>query len=124
MKKEAFLLARIEELENRVREIEHENEELKKKLEAFNEDREHMRQMQAKGIAEAKQAGVRFGRPSLQIPEKFEEVSELHRKGAISARAAADMLGVSANTFRKWLKRAEEEKPQRTRKNTRKKNDE
>ena len=53
------LCAHIEELKERIRELEHENEELKKKVAAFNEDRQHMRQMQARGIAEARQAGVR-----------------------------------------------------------------
>ena len=111
------LLALIEEQKEKIRTLEHENEELRKKLAVFREDREHMRLMQAKGIAEAKQAGVRFGRPALEIPKKFGEIADLYRKGEISARAASDMLGVSSNTFRKWLKNKEEKtRPKKTRK--------
>ncbi len=115
------LCAHIEELKERIRELEHENEELKKKVAAFNEDRQHMRQMQARGIAEARQAGVRFGRPALEIPEKFPEIAELYRKGEITARAASDVLGVSSNTFRKWLKNEEDKKTKKNRKSTQRK---
>ncbi len=111
-------LKKIKELEKRIRELEYENAGLRKQIAVFNEDREHMRQMQAKGIAEAKQKGINFGRPPLKIPDEFTEMEELYRKGEISARAAADTLGVSANTFRKWMKKPEEEKAKKLRRTT------
>lgn len=36
------------------------------------------------------------------IPEQFPEVFDLWRSGELSARAAADRLGVSARTFTRW----------------------
>lgn len=39
---------------------------------------------------------------STPIPEQFPEVFDLWRSGELSARAAADRLGVSARTFTRW----------------------
>ena len=59
------------------------------------------RKRQADGIAAAKERGVRFGRPPLQMPKNFAQVYESHRKGLITGVFAANILGVSQKTYRK-----------------------
>ncbi|MDO5297609.1 MAG: recombinase family protein [bacterium] len=68
------------------------------------QEREFIRQRQREGIAAAKQRGVRFGRRALPIPERFAEAEALWRRGDVSASAAARQLGVSRNTFLKWVR--------------------
>ena len=72
-------------------------------------EREMIRQRQAEGIAAAKARGVRFGRERLPVPESFPEVFARWERGELSARAAAQRLGVSPRTFARWaeLNRAE-----------------
>lgn len=65
-------------------------------------EREFIRQRQAEGIAAAKARGVRFGRRPKQPPDGFEQLRQLWQTGQISARAAAQRLGVARNTFVKW----------------------
>lgn len=67
-------------------------------------ERENIRQRQQEGIAAAKLKGVRFGRPCIQIPEHFQSVNKMYRKGIMSSRLAAKQLGVSQNTFLRWSK--------------------
>ncbi|MBQ3261540.1 MAG: recombinase family protein [Oscillospiraceae bacterium] len=67
-------------------------------------EREFIRQRQAEGIAAAKARGVRFGRPSLPVAEGFAEVYELWKAQEISVRAAAKRLGVSHQTFERWVR--------------------
>lgn len=67
-------------------------------------EREFIRQRQAEGIAAAKARGVKFGREAMEIPETFGQLAAAYRDGEISARAAARMLGVCANTFTKWCR--------------------
>lgn len=72
-------------------------------------EREMIRQRQAEGIAAAKARGVRFGRERLPVPASFPEVFARWERGELSARAAAERLGVSPRTFARWaeLNRAE-----------------
>ena len=65
-------------------------------------EREFIRQRQAEGIAAAQARGVRFGRPPLEPPEAFGEVSQDWREGRLTARKAAERLGVTHKTFLKW----------------------
>ena len=67
-------------------------------------EREFIRQRQAEGIAAAKARGVRFGRPSLPVADGFAEVYELWKAQEISVRAAAKRLGVSHQTFERWVR--------------------
>lgn len=67
-------------------------------------EREFIRQRQAEGILAAKARGVRFGRPPIPKPPEFDQVFSQWRSGALSARKAAKVLGVTHNTFQKWVK--------------------
>lgn len=68
-------------------------------------ERENIKQRQSEGIAAAKLKGVQFGRPKLAIPEQFGMVQTKYKKGVISSRHAAQLLGVSQNTFLRWHKK-------------------
>ena len=65
-------------------------------------EREFIRQRQAEGIAAAKANGIRFGRRPKERPMEFESVCEEWLKGDLSARAAAQRLGVAHKTFLRW----------------------
>ena len=65
-------------------------------------EREFIRQRQAEGIAAAKARGVRFGRQPMKRPEQFGPLYEEWTSGRISARCAADRLGIAHKTFLKW----------------------
>ena len=67
-------------------------------------EREFIKQRQAEGIAAAKARGVRFGRPTIPIPENFAEIKEKWKAGEISSRQAGKELGVSYHTFLRWCK--------------------
>ena len=69
-------------------------------------EREFIRQRQAEGIAAAKARGVRFGRKPLVRPEEFEVVRTLWMDGKLSARKAAEQLGISHQTFLNWSSEA------------------
>lgn len=69
-------------------------------------ERENIRSRQAEGIAAAKARGVRFGRPRIPLPEKFEEVAGLWQGRAISTSEAARRLRFSTNTFYRRMKEA------------------
>ena len=66
-------------------------------------EREFIRQRQAEGIAAAKERGVRFGRPEKEIPGRFFLLYDDWKKGEISGREAARQLGVTHQTFFKWV---------------------
>ena len=73
-------------------------------------EREFIRQRQAEGIAVAKANGVRFGRRPMEKPSEFESLREKWVEGKLSARAAAEQLGVAHKTFIKWSTEANLEK--------------
>ncbi|MBQ6623246.1 MAG: recombinase family protein, partial [Mogibacterium sp.] len=52
-------------------------------------EREFIRQRQAEGIAIAKENGIKFGRPKLHRPERYDELRVEWENGEISARQAA-----------------------------------
>ena len=66
-------------------------------------EREMIRQRQAEGIAAARARGVRFGRRPLPKPPEFDSVKNAWEGGEISARKAAERLGVNHRTFLKWV---------------------
>ena len=68
-------------------------------------ERENILQRQAEGIAIAKANGMYKGRPPMEIDEKlFRSVCLDWRNGKMTARAAMDKLGLSANTFYRRVK--------------------
>lgn len=72
-------------------------------------EREFICQRQAEGIAAAKRSGRKFGRPSLAMPEEFEDICRQCERGELSTRKAAELLRVSHTTFyRKYKKRMQE----------------
>ena len=64
-------------------------------------ERLNIRQRQKEGIAAAKKRGVRFGRPPIKMPEKYEEYYRLWKSKKITAKKAAELLGVPLWAFYK-----------------------
>ena len=62
----------------------------------------HQRTME--GLAAARARGVKFGRKPMKKPEGYEALREQWVRKEISARKAAEALGVSTPTFLKWVK--------------------
>lgn len=73
-------------------------------------ERENIHQRQMEGIKEAKNRGVHFGRPKIEIPDQFADVSREISEGMLSLRAGAARLGISHTTLRKWIKSYENQK--------------
>lgn len=67
-------------------------------------ERETMRQRQAEGIRMAKLRGVKFGRPSKDIPDDFDKIVLLYRSGMITSLKAIEMSGLTRGTFYRKLK--------------------
>lgn len=71
-------------------------------------ERECTLQRQAEGIAEAKKRGVYKGRQRIEVDtDTFKRVYDDWKQGNITARAAMQKLGLSANTFYRRVKEYE-----------------
>lgn len=66
-------------------------------------ERENIKQRQKEGIAAAKQRGVRFGRPRKSIPREFYQIKMEWEEGGITSRKASKQLGISQDTFLRWV---------------------
>ncbi|MBR6329411.1 MAG: recombinase family protein [Lachnospiraceae bacterium] len=75
-------------------------------------ERKTILQRQAEGIAAAKARGVRFGRPSIKLPEDFQNVVEQWESGEVSVNEILEYCGMSESTFYRRLRevRADQEK--------------
>lgn len=71
-------------------------------------EREFIYQRQAEGIEAAKRKGKKFGRPEKEMPKQFKEICQRCKKGELSTRQAAELLGVSHTTFYRRYKKIEE----------------
>ena len=67
-------------------------------------EREFIHQRQAEGIAAAKARGVHFGRQAIPLPPDFEQVYDQWKYHGLSARKSGALLGVTHQTFLKWVK--------------------
>lgn len=75
------------------------------------QERTYIKQRQAEGIAEAKQKGVKFGRPRKKLPSNFEELYARFRNNEPIYRLAKECKEVSESTLRLRLnERLESEK--------------
>lgn len=83
------------------------NEPLAEQILAIVREDESMRhadlvRRQSEGLKNARERGVRLGRPPAKRPRKFQSVFAMYQAGEISARAASQMLHVSPGTFKRW----------------------
>lgn len=62
-------------------------------------ERKNIRQRQKEGIEAAKLRGVRFGRPSRQVPDDFEQICYRWESGEIIGKEAAQLCGMPLTTF-------------------------
>lgn len=67
-------------------------------------ERENIRKRQAQGIAAAKANGMKFGRPTLNIPKDFNLIVEKWENGVIRISEAAERCGMSEATFYRRLR--------------------
>ena len=67
-------------------------------------ERENIKKRQEEGIRAAKLRGVKFGRPTIPVPENFELLIEQWEHGEISADYVAQESKMSESTFYRRLK--------------------
>lgn len=60
-------------------------------------------QRQSEGLQNARERGVRLGRPPAKRPRKFASVYVMFCEEKVSARAASQMLNISPGTFKRWV---------------------
>ena len=66
-------------------------------------EREQRRQKQSEGIRAAKMKGVHIGRKPKERGAEFETLKQRWQRGEVSLREAGRRLGVSHQTFKKWV---------------------
>ena len=71
------------------------------------QERETIHRRQQEGIAAAKANGKRFGRPSVQFPDNWEETYGAWKRGEITAKKAMERLGLKRSSFYKLVHQME-----------------
>ena len=66
-------------------------------------EREQRRQKQSEGIRAAKKKGVHIGRKPKERGTEFEMLKQQWQRGEVSLREAGRKLGVTHQTFKKWV---------------------
>ena len=66
-------------------------------------EREQRRQKQSEGIRAAKMKGVHIGRKPMERGAEFEMLKQQWQRGEVSLREAGRRLGVTHQTFKKWV---------------------
>lgn len=92
--------------------------ELAEAVLAFIEDwqkqeAEHKKECQKKGIKEAKEQGVTFGRPKIKEPENFNCICDRYLDGQITAASAALLCNMGVSTFYRRVRGYETQKEMR-----------
>ena len=70
-------------------------------------EREQRRQKQSEGIRAAKMKGVHIGRKPKERGAEFETLKQQWQRGEVSLREAGRRLGVTHQTFKKWVEEPE-----------------
>ena len=66
-------------------------------------EREQRSQKQSEGIRAAKKKGVHIGRKPMERGAEFEALKQQWQRGEVSLREAGRRLGVTHQTFKKWV---------------------
>ena len=66
-------------------------------------EREQRRQKQSEGIRAAQKKGVHIGRKPMERGAEFEALKQQWQRGEVSLREAGRRLGVTHQTFKKWV---------------------
>ncbi len=67
-------------------------------------ERSNIKKRQREGIIAAKQRGVIFGRPKKEKPANYDDIYDAYIHHGLSSRKAASLLGVSQDTFLRWIR--------------------
>lgn len=68
------------------------------------QERTFIKQRQKEGITNAKNNGVKFGRPKIEKPQNFDVVVSRWKNKEIKSKEAMELLGLKPNTFYNLLK--------------------
>ena len=72
-------------------------------------EREQCRQKQSEGSRASKMKGVHIGRKPMERGAEFEALKQQWQRGEVSLREAGRRLGVTHQTFKKWVEEPEED---------------
>ena len=69
------------------------------------QERSFIKQRQKEGISNAKNNGVKFGRPKIEKPHNFDDVVFKWKNKELKSKEAMEILGLKPNSFYNLLKR-------------------